>query len=234
MIAGWLADAHLGRFNVIYGSALLYFVGTVLMTVVSFTPSMFAELFGNETADLGRIEKRLYFGLALVMIALGTGGIKSNVSPFGADQVQHYGPRAVQRFFNWFYWFINVGSLGAFTIVVYVQQNYGFVYGYIIAVSTMLLALILFVTGRSRYRYRTPGDSLLVVIAKVIGQALKNRKNVAAMNSSSWLDRAKDTCGGSCTNTQVEDVKALLRVMTVFLSIIIFWVIYSQVCEQIV
>jgi hypothetical protein len=39
--------------------------------------------------------------IGLVFIAMGTGGIKSNVGPFGAYQVDDVGPEAVQTFFNW-------------------------------------------------------------------------------------------------------------------------------------
>ena len=41
-----------------------------------------------------------YIG-GLCLVAIGTGGIKSNVGPFGAQQVEDMGRDAVQIFFNW-------------------------------------------------------------------------------------------------------------------------------------
>ena len=38
---------------------------------------------------------------ALVAIAIGTGGIKANVGPFGAQQLDDLGENAIQTFFNW-------------------------------------------------------------------------------------------------------------------------------------
>jgi peptide/histidine transporter 3/4 len=46
--------------------------------------------------------RRYFFFAGLVFIAIGTGGIKANVGPFGAQQVDNLGPDAVQSFFNWF------------------------------------------------------------------------------------------------------------------------------------
>lgn len=42
-----------------------------------------------------------YFFGGLVFVAIGTGGIKANVGPFGAQQVDDLGADAVQSFFNW-------------------------------------------------------------------------------------------------------------------------------------
>ena len=41
------------------------------------------------------------FGIA--MIAIGTGGIKANIGPFGAQQLEErgYPATAIQSFFNW-------------------------------------------------------------------------------------------------------------------------------------
>ena len=61
---------------------------------------------------------------SLYVIALGTGGIKPNVSAFGADQFDEGDPRdrkEKRSFFNWFYFFVNIGSLLAVTVIVWVQ-----------------------------------------------------------------------------------------------------------------
>lgn len=223
LIGGWLADAYLGRYNTIYGSSLLYVAGTIVLMGVSFK--------GTETLKAwpdfphSHALRRFYFVFALVMIAFGTGGIKANVSPFGADQVEQEGPRAVQTFFNWFYWFINVGSLISFTVVVYVQE-YGLFYGYLITTGTMFLATITFVLGRNKYLTKPPGGSQLSETVKIIHNAIKNHHS---SDTEMWLDKAKTCFGGKYTDRQVEDVKLLLKVIPVFLLFIVYWIIYSQV-----
>jgi dipeptide/tripeptide permease len=57
------------------------------------------------------VQQAALFG-ALGVIALGTGGIKPNVSAFGADQFDEKDPqdkREKESFFNWFYLAINIG-----------------------------------------------------------------------------------------------------------------------------
>lgn len=70
---------------------------------------------------------------SLSIIALGTGGIKPNVSAFGADQFNEADPRdrrEKESFFNWFYLAINVGSLIACTVVVYIQDQLSWTLGF--------------------------------------------------------------------------------------------------------
>ena len=68
-----------------------------------------------------------FFYIALYVVAFGTGGIKPNVSAFGADQFDDKVKQDrvdKQSFFNWFYFFINVGSLIACTVIVWIQVSY--------------------------------------------------------------------------------------------------------------
>ena len=208
----------------IYGSSLLYVVGTLLLAAVSMRNDMIQKLFHTKSTH-NETTRLLYFGLALLMIALGTGGIKANVSPFGADQVKQSGQRAVQTFFNWFYFFINVGSLLAFTVVVGVQQESNVFYGYCITAGSMFLAVIVFLVGRNQYLTKPPGGSQLTEITKVICEAVRNRKQ----NAGTWLEGAKRRYGGMFSEEEVEDVKALLRVIAIFGLFIVYWTIYSQV-----
>lgn len=222
LFGGWLADAYLGRYNTIFGSSLLYVAGTIVLAAVPLNIDINHKKLS--WSDSQKQPRLAFFVCALLLIAFGTGGIKANVSPFGADQVEQDGPRAVQTFFNWFYWFINFGSLIAFTLVVKVQEKNLFE-GYAITAGTMFLAMIVFVTGRNKYVVKPPGGSQLSETGKIIYNAIKNRDSPDA---KMWLDNAKSRFGGKYTDGQVEDVKSLLRVIPVFTLLIVYWTIFSQ------
>ena len=215
ILGGWLADTHLGRYNTIFGSSLLYLIGAVLMLPASY-----------ENSGYSKTARLLFFATALIILAFATGGIKSNVSPFGADQNQQEGSRAVQTFFNWFYFFINVGSLLAFTVVVWVQQKYNYFYGYVITASAVALIAIIFVAGRNKYLHSPPAGSELTRAAKIIYEAITIPGKPSI---STRLDKAKSRYGGTFSETEVEDVKLLLRVIPVFILFVAYWAVYSQV-----
>jgi solute carrier family 15 (peptide/histidine transporter), member 3/4 len=110
--------------------------------------------------------KQGYFIAGLVLYAIGAGGIKANISPFGAQQVEWLGEDAVHSFFNWYYWSVNIGGCVAYLVVIYVQQEIGFDVGYGISVAALLVAIVIFLIPRNYYRehrHGKPQQSLLLV-----------------------------------------------------------------------
>lgn len=124
----------------------------------------------------GRQLAMLY--VALYTIALGGGGIKSNVSGFGSDQFDASNPKeqkAMIYFFNRFYFCISLGSLFAVTVLVYIQDNVGRGWGYGISAGTMIIAVAILLGGTSLYRFRKPQGSPLTVIWRVVFLAWRKR-----------------------------------------------------------
>ena len=75
IFGGWLADTYLGKFNTICWFCGIYIIGIFILFITS-VPSI-----TNPKIALGG------FITAIIIIGLGTGGVKSNVSPLIADQV---------------------------------------------------------------------------------------------------------------------------------------------------
>lgn len=116
---------------------------------------------------------------ALYIIALGGGGIKSNVSGFGSDQFDPSNPKeekAMIFFFNRFYFCISMGSLFAVTVLVYVQDDVGRGWGYGISAATMMIGVLVLLAGTRLYRYRSPQGSPLTIVWRVVFLAYKKRK----------------------------------------------------------
>jgi peptide/histidine transporter 3/4 len=110
------------------------------------------------------------------MIALGAGGIKPCVSPFGADQFDDTDPteRVKQgSFFNWCYFCISIGSFTSGTLIVWLQDNLGWGIGFAIPTVFMALATASFFTASNMYRYQKPGGSPLTRVCQVVVAAFR-------------------------------------------------------------
>lgn len=136
------------------------------------------------------------FYVALYTIALGAGGIKSNVSGFGSDQFDNKDPKeekAMIFFFNRFYFGISVGSLFAVIVLVYVQDNIGRGWGYGISAGSMVIAVIVLLSGTRLYRFKKPQGSPLTVIWRVAFLAWKNRSRPYPVHHS-FLNGFENAC----------------------------------------
>ncbi|KAK6138658.1 hypothetical protein DH2020_027597 [Rehmannia glutinosa] len=138
----------------------------------------------------------LYMGLYLT--ALGTGGLKSSVSGFGSDQFDEGDikeRKQMIKFFNWFFFCINIGSLGAVTVLVYIQDNLGREWGYGICACAIVVGLVVFLSGTRRYRFKKLVGSPLTQIAAVFVAAWRKRR-LELPSDSSLLFNVDDIVSG--------------------------------------
>lgn len=115
--------------------------------------------------------------LALALIALGTGGIKPCVSSFGADQFDESDPSEAQKkyaFFNWFFFAINMGALFGITLIVYVQVELGWAWGFGIPTGAMIASIFILAAGFTKYRYQKPMGSAFTRFLQVIVASVRN------------------------------------------------------------
>ena len=109
LLGAIVADSYLGRYKTIFAFSSLYLVGLLLLVATN-------VVCDQTSLDLNKLSFMLF--IALYTISLGTGGIKPNVSSFGADQFNDDDPvqrKEKESFFNWFYMFINIGTFNPHT-----------------------------------------------------------------------------------------------------------------------
>lgn len=99
------------------------------------------------------------------------------------------------KFFNWFFFFISIGSLAAVTILVYIQDNLGRQWGYGICAVAIVIGLVVFLSGTKRYRFKKLVGSPLTQIAYVFVAAWK-KKNFELPSDSSLLYDVDDEVDG--------------------------------------
>jgi len=199
LLGGWMADRYLGRFKTILYFCVIYVVGLGFMVLGS-SPDTTSEA--------------IVFP-AMYIIALGTGGIKPNVVSLGADQFDETNPldkKEKESFFNYFYWSINLGALVSYLIVshstfstlfslllmqvAYICQygiegmggeDWGFFVGYSIPLIAMVVAVITFTAGTSKYKIFPPGGSIVEDSIKILWEAGVTKRGQPYTNH--WLER---------------------------------------------
>lgn len=110
----------------------------------------------------------LFIGLYLV--ALGVGGIKGSLPAHGAEQLDESTPQGRKQrstFFNYFVFCLSCGALIAVTLVVWVEDNKGWEWGFGIATISIFASIPVFLGGSATYRNKIPSGSPLTTIFKV-------------------------------------------------------------------
>ncbi len=180
LLGGWLADSYLGRFKTIGVFSGIYLVGLLVLIIGVLPRNQTDATGGGAAAARTTTEALVYIGI--YTLALGDGGIKPNVSTFGADQFSQSaeGKRAMESFFNSFYAAINCGALISFTLIVSITQyglpwlggtDYRFAVGFSIAALFTAGGIGIFWSGQRRYKMTPPTGSVLATSMAIVCQA---------------------------------------------------------------
>ncbi|MBC3869797.1 POT-type proton-dependent oligopeptide transporter [Undibacterium oligocarboniphilum] len=133
LLGGWIADRFFGKYNTVFWLSLVYCAGHACLAI-----------FENS---------RNGFFTGLFLIALGSGGIKPLVASFVGDQFDQSNRSLAQKVFDGFYWIINFGSFFASLLMPVFLKQFGASVAFGIPGLLMLIATIVFWSGRVRYVY---------------------------------------------------------------------------------
>jgi proton-dependent oligopeptide transporter, POT family len=231
IIGAIVADQMLGKYKTIVLFAGIYLVGLVVLFITSLPVA---------------IEGGVAFGgliMAMFIIGLGTGGIKSNVSPLIAEQVQETKTRTkylasgekvivdptltVQRIYMIFYLCINIGSLSSIATTE-MELHIGFWSAFLLALCMFIVGFIVLVLGKKKYVMRPPQGSVIAHSMRALIMAIRSKRGLDGAKPS-----VRENLGLShdvpWDDTFVEELKRALVACKVFLFFPIYWVVYNQV-----
>ena len=165
-----LGDVIWGRFKTILFGFICYVIGFV-------TLSSLAKYHTKEGIN-GHSEIIMsWLCSALLIVSIGEGCFKCNISSFGADQVTVNHDDEVRTFFNYLYWSINIGAFIGMAPLTLLQQEIDFFYGYLTPGLLLLLGLILFlIPSRNNYHIVAPSEKLVKKLFKVIVNAIRRKR----------------------------------------------------------
>ncbi|KAJ7538350.1 hypothetical protein O6H91_11G044400 [Diphasiastrum complanatum] len=252
LLGGYISDTWLSKFQTIIISVMIDLLGCVLILLSASVPSLRPPpcLTLSSTCKEANTSQKVLLFLGLYLIALGGGGIKSNLPPLGAAQFQDEtdaggGRDQLSKFFNWFGFSISVGYFISVTIGVYIIENVSRSWGFAIPAAAMLLSLLFISAGYSCYKKggRATASGPVTQIAQVLVAACRNRNLPRENNGEDYLyevhNKADDFLDKAArmttypgleeavspwklrTITQVEEVKVVLSFVPIFVSTIV-------------
>lgn len=205
LFSAYLADEYWGRYKTICISVAVAIVGHIVL-VVSAVPSVIT----NTSTSFG------VFMLGLIIMGLGTGGFKPNISPLIVEQIPLttiivkqlpsgesviVDPTITQsRIYHYFYLFINIGALIGQIGMVYAEKYVGFWLAFLLPTLIFLTTPAVLWWGRKRYQQKPPSGSVLPKSFKILFYALRGRwsfnplkfwKNTHKSGSQSMWESAK-------------------------------------------
>ncbi|CAH9109311.1 unnamed protein product [Cuscuta epithymum] len=177
LVGAFLADAYLGRYWTIASFSIIYVIGMTLLTLSASVRGISPTCTAQDKCYATGSQTAVCF-VALYLVALGTGGIKPCVSSYGADQFDDADEKERKQkssFFNWFYFSINIGALVASSLIVWIQEDVSWAWGFGVPAVAMAVAVGFFFSGTRLYRYQKPGGSPLTRLCQVIVASLRKR-----------------------------------------------------------
>ncbi|VDO88583.1 unnamed protein product [Heligmosomoides polygyrus] len=227
-----IADGYIGKYWTILSISCLYAFGQALL---SFTAIFPPQTFVHPYLDL----------LSIFLVGLSTGGIKPCVPAFGADQFPKNETRMISLFFGFFYVVTNCGSLVStfITPIFRVQSCFDaetcFPLAFGVPAALMVVSIVVFITGTPLYIMSPPKENVIASVFYVVFVTIK-KKFTSHENVNHWLDHAME--GHNCDSDDrcqdlflsffqeklIEDVKALFRVLVLFIPIPMFYALWEQ------
>lgn len=214
-----LSDSWLGKFLTILILSIVYSCGSVLMSITAM-PDLY-------------IPGREFTIVALLLVAIGSGGIKPCVAAFGGDQFKMpEQAKYMLTFFSLFYFTINLGSFISTLITPILRSDvkcfqdddcYSLAFG--VPGALMITSIIIFFAGKRLYKVSPPSGNMLVKVSRCIGHAISRKIKERKINPKEhWLDYAVEKHGQQLVN----EVKVLLNVLVLYIPLPVFWSLFDQ------
>ncbi|KAJ6360643.1 hypothetical protein OIU77_004622 [Salix suchowensis] len=218
LLGAIVADLFLGRYRTIIVAALIYILGLSLLTLSAVLPPVRAD--DCQSADTVRPCSPdpilILFFFALYLVAFGQGGFRPCVQAFGADQFDGQDPeqrKAKSSFFNWWNCCVNAGVVVIFPVLNYIQDNLNWGFGF---------GIPSFRNWRISPATSFKEDASFTVSRRNPEQFEFLNKALLEINGSEENRRAS-------TPREVEEAKALLRLVPTWITCLIFAIVSSQV-----
>lgn len=251
LLGAYMADEHWGRYKTICISIVVAIVGHITLVISAIPP-----VITNQSACFG------VFMLGLIIMGLGTGGFKPNISPLVVEQIPLttiivkslasgenviVDPTITQsRIYHYFYLFINIGALIGQIGMVYAEKYVGFWLSFLLPTIAFLLTPLIMWWGRKRYRQKPPSGSVASKAFKVVFLALRGRWSINPYlfwknthDGTMWasvkpsnIPRDQQPAWMTFDDAWVDEIRRGFAACAVFTWYPLYWLTYGQLTNN--
>ncbi|KAL2819854.1 POT family-domain-containing protein [Aspergillus cavernicola] len=178
LAGAFLADQYLGRFRTIMISIAAAMLGHIILIVSALPP-----VISNPNGAIA------CFSIGLIIMGIGTGGFKSNISALIAEQYTDDQPyiktlpsgeriivdpaATVARVYLYFYMMINIGSLTGQISMVYAEREVGFWLSFLLPTIMFCFCPLVLFLCRNKYILTAPTGSVYTQAYRLIREAMR-------------------------------------------------------------
>ncbi|KAB8205646.1 POT family-domain-containing protein [Aspergillus parasiticus] len=245
----FVADQYLGRFRTIMYSIAAALLGHLVL-VISAIPSVISHPQGAIAC----------FSIGLIIMGVGTGGFKSNISPLIAEQYREEYPYiktlasgervivdpaiTIQRIYLYYYLTVNIGSITGQVSMVYAERYVGFWLSYFLPTCLFLWCPTVLFLCRNKYYRVKPQGSVYGQAFRLWKLAMKGRWSLNPVrlfkrNDKPFWESVKPSALGpnrpqwmTFDDEWVDEVARGLKACKVFLWYPLFWLAYNQMLNN--
>ncbi|KAF2009736.1 PTR2-domain-containing protein [Aaosphaeria arxii CBS 175.79] len=230
-----VADKWTGRYRAILGSFALELLGLLVLFLTALPPALKASAGGGGLA------------VAMVLIGIGAGGVKTTVSPFVADQYTETELRVetlksgervivdrtltVQYIYNMWYWMINIGSLGGLATTL-LEQYVGFWAAYLLSFISLWISVLILVIWRTKFVHEPARGNIMPQAFKACIYACRSGFNMDNTKPGPQLENYGRTV--TWDDKFIDDIKRALLACRVSLGLPIFWLCWGQAFNNLI
>ncbi|KAL9122023.1 MAG: hypothetical protein Q9187_001415 [Circinaria calcarea] len=247
LFGAYVADTYLGRYKTICISLGIAIIGHIILTV-SAVPSVLANSSGALAC----------FIIGLIVLGVGTGGFKPNISPLVAEQLPltkmkvvttKTGERVLvdpavtsSRVYHYFYLFINIGALVGQISMVYSEKFVGFWLSFFLPTVLLLICPLIMWACRKKYMRSPPQGSVLSKALRLFLRGNSGRWSInpvrtyKKLHDGTFWENVKPSHISSNQRPKwmtfddqwVDEVRRGFHACSVFLWLPLYWLTYNQ------
>ncbi|RZF38364.1 hypothetical protein LSTR_LSTR009259 [Laodelphax striatellus] len=213
-----IADSYWGRFKTIFYFGSIYSIGTVFVCL-----STIPMLVGNAL---------LLLIVGLLLVAVGTGGLKPCIATFGGDQFTTISQKRkfYDRYISVYFWLVNIATLLGMLVVPLLRnlkafdEDLCYTFSFALPSFIVILALIFFKSGESLYEKQKLGQDVMLFefcscFFYAISEKIRNPfKKWQFLELSPHKYNAK----------QIEDMNTVLNILVIYIPLPVFWCLNVQ------